>query len=324
MAREKPREEELTMMQKLAKRSENGLLCVEFSPDPEKFPQHLKDREFWYESVVAFVLNMFDAVSSEACLVSVSRAFFTETALGGTAIRRIVDYMHKKASAVPVVFDAEYSGARNNMARYAREAFEVYGFDAVTVNPYGGCEKGIDAFLRYENKGVFIVCRTPHKGTSEFQDLALNLSPDEFEQLLNGPAKKRGITPYDSSHDFRHLMPFYEYVACRAAYWWNTRQNCGLVIGGLRPLDLRSVRMLVGEMPILYPGMEESGTSIQATIAYGANSTGIGIHPVFSSSIIHASSLEEDDEWLLRAKREAAHRNKEINACRLASKAQLV
>ena len=130
---------------------------------------------------------------------------------------------------VPVILDAKRGDVGNTAERYAIEAFERYGADAVTVNPYLGGD-ALEPFLKHADKGVIVLCRTSNPGGAR-------------------PAGPRTSGRRSCTRWWREL----------AAARWNARGNCLLVVGATYPRSWPSVRALVGEMPLLVPGVGAQG-----------------------------------------------------------------
>ena len=63
---------------------------------------------------------------------------------------------------------------------------------------------------------------------------------------------------------------------------WNANGNCLLVVGATYPEELARVRALVGEMPLLVPGVGAQGGDVAAVIANGRTADGRGL--IVSSS----------------------------------------
>ena len=129
----------------------------------------------------------------------------------------------------------------------------------MTVNPYLGSD-ALEPFLRYADKGVIVLCRTSNPGGRDLQDLAV------------GEAK------------------LYQVVAQLAAARWNARGNCLLVVGATYPQELASVRALVGEMPLLVPGVGAQGADVAQAVQAGQTAAGTGLIISSSRAILYASA----------------------------------
>jgi orotidine-5'-phosphate decarboxylase len=175
---------------------------------------------------------------------------------------------------VPVILDVKLADIGNTNEGYAREAFDYYKADAMTVHPYLGKE-ALQPFLDRKDKGIFVLCRTSNPGAGEFQDRFVNLTPAEIDEW--------GLMPGTR-------LPLYQLVAYRVSREWNTNDNCGLVVGATYPEELRQVRGIVGDMPLLIPGIGAQGGDVEATVNAGRDSHGHGMIINSSRSIIFASA----------------------------------
>ncbi|MDE2258290.1 MAG: orotidine-5'-phosphate decarboxylase, partial [Xanthomonadaceae bacterium] len=179
-------------------------------------------------------------------------------------------------AGVPVILDAKRGDIGSTAQHYAAEAFERYGADAVTVNPYLGRDS-VQPFLDRADKGVIVLCRTSNPSARDLQDLIV---PD-------GIGGNR---------------PLYQHVAQRVARDWNANGNCALVVGATYPEELREVRALVGDMPILVPGVGAQGGDVEAVVRNGRNTQGAGLIISSSRAILYAGSGED---FAAAARREA-------------------
>ena len=177
-------------------------------------------------------------------------------------LERTIEYIHRVHPGIPVILDAKRGDIGNTAERYAIEAFERYGADAVTVNPYLGGDS-LEPFLRHAERGVLILCRTSNPGAGDLQDL-----------MIEG-------------------RPLYQVVAELAARRWNSRGNCLLVVGATYPRELAEVRALVGEMPLLVPGVGAQGGDVEQVVASGRTRSGTGLVISSSRAILYASAGED-------------------------------
>jgi orotidine-5'-phosphate decarboxylase len=144
---------------------------------------------------------------------------------------------------------------------YARELFTTFGFDSVTVNPYLGSDS-LEPFLEYSERGIFVLCRTSNAGSSDFQSLECS--------------------------DGKSTGPLYLMVGQKAREW-NRTGNVGLVAAATFPEDLRRVRSLCPDMPLLIPGIGTQGGDLAAAVRYGVDTNGEKAIIVSSRQIIYAS-----------------------------------
>ena len=197
-------------------------------------------------------------------------------------LERTIEYIHQQHPGIPVILDSKRGDVGNTAQRYALEAFERYGADAVTVNPYLGGDS-LEPFLSHEDRGVIILCRTSNPGARDLQDLKVG------ERKL------------------------FEVVAQLAATAWNSRGNCALVVGATYPQELAQVRALTGNMPFLVPGVGAQGGDVQAVVSNGQTADGMGLMVSSSRAILYAAS---DDTFIEAARAATRHLKDQINAHR--------
>jgi orotidine-5'-phosphate decarboxylase len=238
----------------------NSLVCVGLDPEPTKFPAHLGNDP---DAVFGFCRAIVDATAELVCCFKPQIAHFA--ALGAEdALQRLIAHIHAAHPGVPVILDAKRGDIGSTAQHYATEAFDRYGADAVTVNPYLGRDSVLP-FLDRKDRGVVILCRTSNTGAGDFQDLLVS----------------------DSSEGGR---PLYKRVAETVARDWNGNGNCMLVVGATWPEQLRDVRTIVGDMPLLIPGVGAQGGDVEAVVTNGKTPDGGGLVISSSRAILYAGS----------------------------------
>jgi len=220
--------------------------------------------------VFQFNRAIIDATSDLVCAYKPNLAFYEALGIEGLkALERTVAYIPK---GIPIIGDAKRGDIGSTARAYARALFETLGFDAATVNPYLGYDS-LEPFMEYKGKGVFILCRTSNVGSADFQAL---------------PVSQTGT-------------PLFEIVAQRAREW-NLYGNLGLVVGATYPEELRRVRQICPEMPLLIPGIGAQGGDLASAVRYGVDAKGEKAIISSSRQIIYASRGED----FAAAAREAA------------------
>lgn len=215
------------------------------------------------EKQLSFNCWIIDATHDLACAFKPNLAFYSGDA-GKRTLMLTIAYSHSKAPGVPIILDAKQADIGNTNNGYVHEDFVFYGADAVTVHPYLGKE-AMQPFLEQTDIGVIVLCRTSNPGSGEFQELQL-ISPDSNERLS-----------------------LYQVVARNVSQDWNYNGNCCLVVGATYPEELAEVRRIVGDMPILIPGIGAQGGDLEATVRAGRNSKNQGMIINSSRGIIFAS-----------------------------------
>ncbi len=236
----------------------NSLLCVGLDPDAGKMPRSITNDS---ESLFKFNREIITAVAPFACAFKPQIAYYA--AVGAeNQLQKTIDFIKREYPDIPVILDAKRGDIGSTADMYAREAFERYQVDAVTVNPYMGGDT-IAPFTRYRDRGVVVLCRTSNPGSGDLQEW----KSDSTE--------------------------LYRQVAALAATQWNANTNVALVVGATYPEILGEVREIVGDMPILVPGIGAQGGDLEAVVANGLDSNNCGLLINMSRSIIYASSAAD-------------------------------
>lgn len=236
----------------------DSLVCVGLDPEIERFPRAVARGP---SPIFDFNKAIIDSTADLVCAYKPQFAHYA--AYGAEAeLERTIDYIHQHHPAILVVLDAKRGDVGHTAKRYAVEVFERYGADAVTLNPYLGSDS-LEPYLAFEDRGVFVLCRTSNPGASDLQDLRVG--------------------------DRR----LYQVVAELAASRWNSHGNCGLVVGATYPTELGDVRSIVGEMPLLLPGIGAQGGDVERAVRLGRTHAGRGLLVSSSRAILYASSGED-------------------------------
>jgi len=236
----------------------DSLVCVGLDPEIERFPRHIAAQP---SPIFQFNKAIIDATADLVCAYKPQFAHYAAYE-AEDQLERTIEYIHRTYPGVPVILDSKRGDVGNTAERYAIEAFERYGADAVTVNPYLGGDS-LEPFLCHEDRGVVILCRTSNAGSRDLQDLQI------------GGRK------------------LYQVVAEFAARRWNTRGNCLLVVGATYPRELAEVREIVGNMPFLVPGVGAQGGDVEQAVRNGQTTDGTGLIVSSSRNILYASSGED-------------------------------
>jgi len=238
----------------------DSLVCVGLDPEIERFPEHIAAHA---SPIFQFNKAIVDATADLVCAYKPQFAHYAAYE-AEDQLQRTIEYIHETYPDVPVILDSKRGDVGNTAERYANEAFERYGADAVTVNPYLGGDS-LEPFLKHADRGVIILCRTSNPGARDLQDLTVDAAG-------------------------RRL---YHVVADLAARQWNTRGNCLLVVGATYPQELAEVRRIVGDMPLLVPGVGAQGGDVAAAVRSGQTAAGTGLIISSSRAILYASRGED-------------------------------
>jgi orotidine-5'-phosphate decarboxylase len=236
----------------------NSMLCVGLDPEPTRFPAGMQgDAHKIYDFCAAIV----DATADLVCAFKPQIAYFAAHG-AEDQLERLMQHMRANAPRVPVILDAKRGDIGSTAEQYAREAFERYGADAVTLSPFMGFDS-VEPYLRYPGKGAFLLCRTSNPGGDDFQNQRL------------------------ASVDGQPLL--YEHIARLAQGPWNKNGQLGLVVGATYPAEIERVRAIAPQVPLLIPGVGAQGGDAAATVRAGWRQDG----PIIvnsSRAILYASN----------------------------------
>jgi len=275
----------VTFIEKLsaAWSANNSLLCVGLDPDVARFPSHLQQQP---DAIFAFCKAIIDATAATACAFKPQIAYFSALR-AEDQLEAICEYLRKNYPHIPIVMDAKRGDIGATAEQYAREAFERYGADAVTVSPYMGFDS-VAPYLEWKDRGAIVLCRTSNAGGSDLQFLKVD-----------------GV-------------PLYQHVARLVADKWNTNGQCALVVGATFPQELAQVRSIIGDMPLLVPGVGAQGGDIEATVKAGKTANGMGMMINSSRAILYAKPDQAAGEDFAQAARRVAEETRDaINRFRI-------
>jgi orotidine-5'-phosphate decarboxylase len=220
-----------------------SLLCVGLDPEPARFPGAWRGDA---SRIFDFCAAIVEATADRVCAFKPQIAYFAAQR-AEDQLERLIGHMRRVAPEVPVILDAKRGDIGATAAQYAREAFERYDADAVTLSPYMGFDS-IEPWLAYPGRGLFLLCRTSNPGGSDLQ----------AQPLASGEC-------------------LYEQVARLAAGPWQTpgaEGRLGLVVGATFPQELARVRALAPTLPLLVPGVGAQGGDARATVRAGCTRSG--------------------------------------------------
>jgi orotidine-5'-phosphate decarboxylase len=255
----------------IASRKNESLLCIGLDPDPKLMPTNV--------GVFEFNKSIIDATADLVCAYKPNFAFYE--ALGNEGLEALRQTVEHIPDNIPVIGDAKRGDIGNTAKAYAKAIFSDFNFDATTVNPYLGFDS-VEPFIQYQEKGIFILCRTSNAGATDFQALRC------------------------MEHEHRSL---FEIVALKASEW-NVHGNIGLVVGATYPEELRMIRQSHPDIPLLIPGIGAQGGDIALTVSYGVDTQGEKAIINSSRQIIYASRGKDFAE---AARRAASELREQIN-----------
>lgn len=259
-----------------------GPLCVGIDPHPSLLAAW--GLEMTPSGLERFAMTAVEALAPEVAVLKPQSAFFEAFGSAGIAVLERVLAAARDAGAL-LLLDAKRGDIGSTAEQYAREAFERYGADAVTLSPFMG-QDSVEPYLRYPGKGAFLLCRTSNPGGSDLQ--AQRLADVPGQPLL------------------------YEHLAQLVQGPWNTNGQLGLVVGATYPAEIERVRALAPTVPLLIPGVGAQGGDVRATVRAGWRESGPIV--VNSSRAILYASGEAD--FAAAARAAAQSTREQLNAAR--------
>ena len=264
-----------------AERQNRSLLCVGLDPEPTKFPARLKGDA---NKIYDFCARIVDATADLVIAFKPQIAYFAAHRAEGQ-LERLMEHIRRVAPHVPTILDAKRGDIGSTAEQYAIEAFERYGADAVTLSPFMGFDS-VAPYLKYPEKGAFLLCRTSNPGGADLQGQRL------------------------ASVDGQPLL--YEHVAGLAQGPWNLNGQLGLVVGATYPAEIERVRALAPTVPLLIPGVGAQGGDAVATVRAGWREDA----PIVVNSSRAICYASDGDDFAEAARREAQRTRDALEAAK--------
>jgi len=198
-------------------------VCIGLDPDPERI-----------EGLAAGALRHCREVARQteeyAICFKPNSAFWEQ--YGPDGWKALLE-LHEEFSETPFLLDAKRADMGNTMKAYANAIFNTLAMDAATIHGYMGSDS-IQEFTKYEDRGVYVVCRSSNPGAEDLQHL-------------------------DS-----HGRPIFLHVAALAERM-NEHGNVGLVVGATAPDAIADVRKH-SKLPFLIPGVGAQGGDVAGSV----------------------------------------------------------
>jgi orotidine-5'-phosphate decarboxylase len=258
--------------------NKNTLLCVGLDSDLMRIPEQIRKKD---NPLFEFNRAIVDSTADLVCAFKPQIAYYGASG-SEHELEMTVEYIHTNYPGTPVILDAKRGDIGATATMYAKEVFDRYKADAVTVSPYLGFDT-LEPFLERKEKGIIVLCRTSNPGAKEIQDLEVN------------------------------GQKLYQIIARMAVERWNGNGNVLLVVGATYPMELKEIRSIVGETPFLVPGIGAQGGDVERAVTNGKDSTGTGMIINSSRGIIYA---DQGSDFESAARRAAKSLRDEINQYR--------
>lgn len=155
---------------------------------------------------------------------------------GSLALVDILELIDTYFPGIPVILDSKRGDIARSSGNYAKEAFEVWGADAVTVSPYMGTDSVMP--FAFEDKGVYVLNRTSNPGSADLQNRSVI---DRIEE--------------------REVHPLYRSIAHKIVEWSRDHKGIGAVVGATNMAELEDIASYYSDqdIPMLIPGVGSQG-----------------------------------------------------------------
>jgi len=257
-------------------KDKRSCLCVGLDP---RLPAGTADPE---AAILAANRRLIEATAPFAVAYKPNVAFYE--AWGRAGLAALEATLALVPGDIPVILDAKRCDIDATAEAYAQALFGSLGAAAVTLSPYMGRD-AVDPFLKYPERGLFILCRTSNASAGTFQDLLLaGSSPARASEAEGSAVGMSSVSP----------EPLYIKVARDCSSWalpdgGETASRIGLVVAGNDLPALRAVRAASPRAWFLAPGIGAQGGSADAALAAGARSDGYGVLVVAARSVAEAA-----------------------------------
>jgi len=233
----------------------HSCICIGLDPEIGKLPLGMQSRD----KILSFNKEIVNATCDLVGAYKPNFAFYEAHGHEGWQIlEQTVRHIRSKSPDIVIIADAKRGDIGNTGNLYAQSIFRELDFDCVTVSPFMGYDS-IEPFIRDEDRGAFVLCLTSNEGARDFQ--------------------------YFSSD----REPLYRYIAEKVLSW-NTRQNCGLVVGATHVKEMELTRRSAGTLPFLIPGVGAQGGDLESAVRINFDGKKINGFINSSRTILYASS----------------------------------
>ncbi len=218
----------MTAQTKLSnKNKEKKFVCVGLDTDIEILPKHILKLE---NPVLEFNKQIIENTAEYAAAYKLNFAFYEKD--GDKGMQNLFQTVKLIPKDILIIADAKRGDIGNTAKMYAKEIFDFFNFDSVTLNPYMG-KDSLDPFLSYHDKLNFILTLTSNQGALDFEKLKCEDGSFLFQKVIDKVSS------------------------------WNLVKNCGLVFGATQLEDLKENLDRTDQMPLLIPGVGAQGGSFK-------------------------------------------------------------
>lgn len=225
----------MNWVDKVRKLNKEYIVCVGIDPVLSNIQKLGLNLLDWAKIIIDSTAEYTDAYKFQL-------AYFEENGIEGLSILKTsLEYLKSNYPEKVIIGDSKRSDIGSTAAAYAKAMYDYWGFDVSTVNPYFGSDS-IIPFV--EKNGAIIICKSSNNSSNEIQNLKIN-NVYIYEKVLDIVNK------------------------C------NKLNNLGIVVGATYPEELKKIRSVNIDLPILIPGLGFQGGDFRSTIQ--ASKGGINI-----------------------------------------------
>jgi orotidine-5'-phosphate decarboxylase len=234
-----------------------SLVCLGLDPIIEDIPL-TGDPKTIITAFYEEILNKIVQKKIYPSAVKPNYAFYAQYGIQGIEALITIISLFKK-EGLPVILDVKRGDIDKTAAAYARESFDVFQADSVTLSPYMGFDSIKPFIEKFPEKGYYILTKTSNISSIDLQDILVNNEP------------------------------LFLHVAKKIIEWYHP--GIGSVVGATYPEQLSQITALYTHsgkaIPLLIPGIGSQGGSISEVMAILKKCREIRIHRINSSSGIN-------------------------------------
>ena len=252
----------IELMKKTAEKFQS-IVCMGLDPVLDNIPEEGNPGD----QIRRFYENIYNKQVQENVFpgaVKPNFAFYAQYGIEGLEALSTVINLYKEAG-VPVILDVKRGDIGTTAKAYAKESFDFFKADAVTLSPYLGYDSIAPFVENYPGKGYYVLTKTSNKSSGEIQDIQ-----------------------YEGA-------PLYTYMAKKLIDWY--QPGIGSVVGATYPEQLKEISAIYiasgKEVPLLIPGIGTQGGSLEGVANALKDFPDYTIHRINSSSAINFAWKKE-------------------------------
>jgi orotidine-5'-phosphate decarboxylase len=245
----------------------DSMAGVGIDPVVSKIPDEVWDevggRMNVADGITRFNQRVINATAEHAVDFKVNSNFFQGEA-GRRALQQTFDHLRVAHPDVLRVCDGKFGDVGHTADAIAEEIFGRLDADAVLLNPYLGLD-AIEPFTKWKDKLTILCINTSNPSAEDIQNLT----------LMNGE-------------------PLWRYILKKSMDEWNGNRNILPVLSATHAANLKGVRGIIGDTPILLAGVGAQGGSLEDTVPSVLDSQGYGLMISSSRDILYPDRAPDE------------------------------